>query len=84
MRTLKNIVINTRDITPFRRILRSICPKPRKDSQLAPLDCKTPARFDNKYFVIAPDSTSIQQQATPAEEQTRRSSTWLIEIPGLY
>ncbi|KAJ6962987.1 peroxidase 20 [Populus alba x Populus x berolinensis] len=37
--------------TPFRRILRSICPKTGKDNQLAPLDFETPARFDNHYFL---------------------------------
>ncbi|XP_059658758.1 peroxidase 20-like [Cornus florida] len=36
--------------TEFRRILRSICPKSGRDSELAPLDLMTPARFDNHYF----------------------------------
>ncbi|WCJ20681.1 Peroxidase superfamily protein [Euphorbia peplus] len=36
--------------SPFRRILRSICPTSGSDDQLAPLDYTTPARFDNHYF----------------------------------
>ncbi|CAK9173365.1 unnamed protein product [Ilex paraguariensis] len=37
--------------TIFRRILSSICPKSGRDGALAPLDLKTPARFDNHYFL---------------------------------
>ncbi|XP_048229697.1 peroxidase 20 isoform X2 [Ricinus communis] len=37
--------------TTYRRILRSICPRSGKDNELAPLDYKTPARFDNQYFL---------------------------------
>ncbi|XP_065879719.1 peroxidase 20 [Euphorbia lathyris] len=36
--------------SPFRRVLRSICPRSGRDNQLAPLDYTTPARFDNHYF----------------------------------
>ncbi|KAM7253699.1 hypothetical protein ACFE04_031381 [Oxalis oulophora] len=35
----------------FRRILRSICPESGRDNQLAPLDFRTPARFDNLYYI---------------------------------
>lgn len=37
--------------TTFRRILRSICPESGDDDTLAPLDFRTPARFDNLYFL---------------------------------
>ncbi|XP_038877821.1 peroxidase 20 [Benincasa hispida] len=35
----------------YRRILRSICPKTGQDQRVAPLDFRTPARFDNHYFL---------------------------------
>ncbi|XP_027180925.1 peroxidase 20 [Coffea eugenioides] len=31
--------------------LRSLCPRSGRDNTLAPLDLKTPARFDNHYFI---------------------------------
>lgn len=34
----------------FRRVLRSICPESGRDDAIAPLDFKTPSRFDNHYF----------------------------------
>lgn len=36
--------------TIFRRILRSICSESGRDNAIAPLDFKTPARFDNHYY----------------------------------
>lgn len=35
----------------FRRTLRSICPETGQDQRTAPLDFRTPARFDNQYFL---------------------------------
>ncbi|KAL0553008.1 hypothetical protein IC582_006890 [Cucumis melo] len=35
----------------YKRILRSICPKTGQDQRVAPLDFRTPARFDNHYFL---------------------------------
>lgn len=35
----------------YKRTLRSICPKTGQDQRVAPLDFRTPARFDNHYFL---------------------------------
>ncbi|XP_022952812.1 peroxidase 20 isoform X1 [Cucurbita moschata] len=35
----------------YRRVLRSICPETGQDQRVAPLDFRTPARFDNHYFL---------------------------------
>ncbi|XP_071724492.1 peroxidase 20 [Rutidosis leptorrhynchoides] len=35
----------------FRRILKSICPESGRDNQIAPLDFRTPAKFDNLYYI---------------------------------
>jgi peroxidase len=35
----------------FRRILRSICPQSGSDNRIAPLDFRTPVRFDNLYYI---------------------------------
>ncbi|XP_061343948.1 peroxidase 20 [Gastrolobium bilobum] len=37
--------------TSFRRILQSICPVTGRDNKFAPLDFRTPKRFDNHYFI---------------------------------
>ncbi|CAI8589062.1 unnamed protein product [Vicia faba] len=37
--------------TTFRRILGSICPVKGRDNKFAPLDFRTPKRFDNHYFI---------------------------------
>ncbi|CAM9002484.1 unnamed protein product [Rhodiola kirilowii] len=36
--------------TVFRRVLGSICPQSGRDNAIAPLDFRTPARFDNYYY----------------------------------
>ncbi|XP_021907929.1 peroxidase 20-like isoform X3 [Carica papaya] len=35
----------------FRKTLRSTCSDSGRDSELAPLDLKTPSRFDNHYYI---------------------------------
>ncbi|KAF5734274.1 putative Peroxidase 20 precursor [Tripterygium wilfordii] len=37
--------------TTFQKILHSICKQSGTDNVLAPLDSRTPARFDNHYFI---------------------------------
>ncbi|CAI0431305.1 unnamed protein product [Linum tenue] len=50
--TFRDHIYNDSDIEPsFARSLQQFCPPRGHDDVLAPLDLRTPAQFDNSYYV---------------------------------